>query len=88
MVGNCALRERLRFLKGEEENHCRLLEELYRRSFPRGGDGAAGEVPRPDGHRNEGGLTTATDKAIIRLIRMEWKGFTPRLKRLGCWVGE
>lgn len=34
MVKNRALRERLQFLKGEEEKHRRLLEELYRKSFP------------------------------------------------------
>jgi rubrerythrin len=34
MVRNRALRERLAFLKGEEEKHRRLLEELYRKSFP------------------------------------------------------
>lgn len=34
MVRNRALRERLQFLKAEEERHRRLLEELYRKSFP------------------------------------------------------
>ncbi|MCR4404182.1 MAG: ferritin family protein [Candidatus Acetothermia bacterium] len=34
MVKNRALRERLAFLKGEEERHRRLLEELYKKSFP------------------------------------------------------
>jgi len=34
MVRNRALRERLAFLKGEEEKHRKLLEELYAKSFP------------------------------------------------------
>ncbi len=34
MVRNRALRERLQFLKAEEEKHLRLLEELYRKNFP------------------------------------------------------
>jgi len=34
MVRNRALGERLAFLKGEEERHRRLLEELYRKNFP------------------------------------------------------
>ncbi|MGQ9478021.1 MAG: ferritin family protein [Candidatus Bipolaricaulia bacterium] len=34
IVRNRSLRTRLQFLKGEEEKHRRLLEELYQKSFP------------------------------------------------------
>ena len=34
IVRNRALRERLEFLRGEEEKHRKLLEELYAKSFP------------------------------------------------------
>ncbi len=34
MVRNRGLRERLGFLQGEEEQHRKLLEELYAKSFP------------------------------------------------------